>query len=168
MPSSASCSTRTYLAMCSTWPLSDSRAKRRSVAHSQLNARLDRELCNLGLAVANGGDVPTIVAEIRKRETRKAEIDRVLTRPVIDRDGLRQALEAKLEEWKRLLRSRPTHGQTALRTCSTGRSRSALRRVILCRGKRSPIRAACSAGSCSQSWRPQTSSTPSRRSITHC
>ncbi len=77
--------------------------------------RLDRELCNLGLAVANGGDVPTIVAEIRKRETRKAEIDRVLTRPVVDRDGLRRALEAKLEEWKRLLRSRPTHGQTVLR-----------------------------------------------------
>jgi hypothetical protein len=55
------------------------------------------------------------VAEIRKREARKAEIDRVLTRPVVDRDGLRRALEAKLEEWKRRLRSRPTHGQTVLR-----------------------------------------------------
>jgi hypothetical protein len=40
----------------------------------------------------------------------------VLTRPTIDRTGLKRALEAKLDEWKRLLRSPPTHGQTVLRT----------------------------------------------------
>jgi hypothetical protein len=82
--------------------------------------RLDRELGNLALAVAAGGDVPTIVAEIQKREKRKTEIDRILGRPVVDRDGLRRALDAKLSEWKRLLRSRPTHGQTVLRTLLDG------------------------------------------------
>lgn len=70
--------------------------------------------------MAAHGNVPTIVAEIRKREARKAEIERVLTRPAVDRDGLRRALEAKLTDWKRLLRSRPTHGQTVLRNLLDG------------------------------------------------
>src|SRR5712671_3953057 len=56
---------------------------------------------NLVLAVAHGGNVPTIVAEMEKREERKAEIDRVLRQPTVDRDGLHRALEAKLEVWKR-------------------------------------------------------------------
>jgi hypothetical protein len=34
------------------------------------------------------------------------------------------------------------------------RSRWVCRRVILCDGKRNPIRGECSAGSCPQSWRP--------------
>ena len=46
--------------------------------------------------------------------------ERVLTRPAVDRDGLRSALEAKLTEWKRLLRARPTHGQTVLRNLLDG------------------------------------------------
>jgi hypothetical protein len=78
--------------------------------------RLDRELANLAAAIASGGEVATLVSEIRTREARRAEIDRVLNCPTIDRAGLKRALDAKLDEWKRLLRSRPTHGQTVLRT----------------------------------------------------
>jgi hypothetical protein len=58
--------------------------------------------------------------EIRKREARKREIDRLLNRPTIDRAGLHRALEARLHEWKRLLRPRPTHGQTVLRALLDG------------------------------------------------
>lgn len=62
----------------------------------------------IAIAAAGGAEASTLVAEIKRRGKRKAEIDRVLTRPVVDRDGLRPALEAKLTGWKRLLRSRPT------------------------------------------------------------
>lgn len=60
------------------------------------------------------------MAEIKRREKRKAKIERAVNRPVVDRDGLRRALDAKLTEWKRLLRSRPTHGQTVLRNLLDG------------------------------------------------
>jgi hypothetical protein len=80
------------------------------------NGSIDRELTTLVAAIEAAGDAQVIVAEIKRLETRKAELDRVLNRPVIDRKELRKALDAKMAEWKRLLRSRPTHGQTVLRT----------------------------------------------------
>ena len=43
-----------------------------------------------------------------------------LRRPLINHDGLLQALHDKLADWKRLLRSRPVHGQTVLRTLLDG------------------------------------------------
>jgi site-specific DNA recombinase len=76
--------------------------------------RLERELENLAGAVAAGEDVQTLLAEMRKRETRKAQLDRDLARPSVDRDGIRKMAEGKLAEWKRLLRARPTYGQAVL------------------------------------------------------
>lgn len=83
--------------------------------------QLARELGNLiALAAAGSGESSTLIAEIKRREARKAEIERLLTRPAIDRDGLRRALDERIADWKRLLRSRPTHGQRVLRTLLDG------------------------------------------------
>lgn len=83
-------------------------------------AQLVKELQNLTAAVAAGGDVPTLIAEIKKREARKAELDRLLAKPAVDSDGLRKALEARVSDWKRLLRSQPTHGNAVLRNLLGG------------------------------------------------
>ena len=82
--------------------------------------RVTRELGNLSAAIAAGGEMQTLVAEIRTRESRKAEIERALQRSGIDRRGLRDALAARLADWKHLLRSRPMHGQTVLRMLLNG------------------------------------------------
>jgi site-specific DNA recombinase len=82
--------------------------------------RLERELGNLAAAVASGAAVATLVAEMRSRESRKREIERLVSRPTLDREGLRATLSEKLDDWKRLLRSRPTHGQCVLRTILDG------------------------------------------------
>jgi site-specific DNA recombinase len=82
--------------------------------------RLERELESLAGAVAAGEDVQTLLAEMRKRETRKAQLDRDLARPSVDRDGIRKMAEGKLAEWKRLLRARPTYGQAVLRDVIDG------------------------------------------------
>jgi site-specific DNA recombinase len=77
-------------------------------------AKLSRELSNLAAAVAAGVDPKTFVAEIKKREARAVEIDQEMTRPSVDREGIRRALEAKIEDWRALLRGSPTHGRTVL------------------------------------------------------
>lgn len=82
--------------------------------------RLVSELANLAAAVAAGGDVPTLIGEIRARETRKRDIDKQLERPSFDAEGLRAALRARLDNWRRLLRSRPTHGHRILQTLLDG------------------------------------------------
>ncbi len=82
--------------------------------------RLTREIGNLVDAMARGADGPSLVAELRSREGRKADLDRLLNRPTVTLDSLRTALAAKLADWKRLLRSRPTHGQTVLKTLLEG------------------------------------------------
>lgn len=64
--------------------------------------------------------MPSLVAELRARETRKVDIDRRLNSPTVALDGLRARLGEKLADWRRLLRSRPTHGQRVLRTLLDG------------------------------------------------
>ena len=77
-------------------------------------AKLNRELSNLGAAVAAGADVQTVLAEIKKREARKNEVERELSRPAVDRASIRRALETKIANWRVLLHSSPTHGRTTL------------------------------------------------------
>ena len=60
-------------------------------------------------------DAPTLIAEIRQREDRTADIDRALARPAINVASLRRDLEERLLEWKRLLRERPAQGQSRAR-----------------------------------------------------
>jgi site-specific DNA recombinase len=82
--------------------------------------RLAREIGHLVDALARGGDVPSLVAELRTRESRKADLDRRLIQPTVTRDALRERLAERLADWRRLLRSRPTHGQRVLRTLLEG------------------------------------------------
>jgi hypothetical protein len=82
--------------------------------------RLDRELANLAAAIAAGGELPVLVAEIQTRQSRRAELERVLDTPLLDERRLRASFEAKLRDWKRLLRDRPIHGQRVLRTLLDG------------------------------------------------
>jgi hypothetical protein len=81
---------------------------------------LTRELAHLSAAVAAGGGLPSLVAEIRKREARKLDLDRQLTRPKIDSVAIRRALERRVREWKAVLRSQPAQGQKILRTLLDG------------------------------------------------
>ena len=85
--------------------------------------KLTRELGNLAAAVAAGADVQTLIAEMKKREARKAEIERELARPSVDRDEIRRALDAQMAQWKTLLRGRPTHGRTVLGRLTGGEIR---------------------------------------------
>jgi hypothetical protein len=83
-------------------------------------AQLARELENLIAAVAGGGEMPTLVSEIRKREARKEEITRLLERPVLTERDLRAVFTSQLREWKQLLRDKPAHGQRVLRALLDG------------------------------------------------
>ncbi len=95
----------------------------RQTPHAGLEAerdRLAREIGHLVEALAGGGDVPSLVAELRAREARKADLDRRLARPTVTLEALRASLAEKLADWRRLLRSRPTHGQRVLKTLLDG------------------------------------------------
>ena len=99
------------------------RLQKQTTAPAELTIERDRiagELANLANAIAAGGDMPAIVAEMRSREARKRELDRVINRDAIDLSTLRATLEAKLADLKRLLRSRPTHGQRVLKSILDG------------------------------------------------
>jgi hypothetical protein len=84
----------------------------------QILDRVERELLNADLfGVVLDPAVQRLTREAPERcavTTERERLDREL-----GNSGLPSALGAKLTEWKRLLRSRPTHGQTVLRTCST-------------------------------------------------
>lgn len=69
--------------------------------------RIVRELSNLTAAIAAGGDIPTLVAEVRTREARRRELDRSIYRPTLASSDLKASLSAKLTDWRRLLHSRP-------------------------------------------------------------
>lgn len=79
-----------------------SQVANRKTPDAQLRAEraaIERELTNLAIAVAAGGDVPTLVAELKVREARKRELDRALSRPALSLSGLRASLEAILGDW---------------------------------------------------------------------
>lgn len=68
------------------------------VERELLNANLCGEVLNIAVErlTREAPKTGRLVAEIKRREKRKAEIERLLTRLAVDRDGLRWALEAKL------------------------------------------------------------------------
>jgi site-specific DNA recombinase len=76
-------------------------------AHLEERKRLALEVTNLTTAIAQGGDLPTLVAALRERDGRLRTLDKALARPVErpDRAVLRAALELRRGEWKDLLRS---------------------------------------------------------------
>jgi len=70
--------------------------------------RLAAEITNLTAAIAVGGDIPALVAELQKRDARLAVLDKQLAQPVDTpgRDVLRAALELRAGQWRDILRSR--------------------------------------------------------------
>ena len=86
------------------------RLARQSAVRAELiseRQRLERELANLAAAVATGGDVPHCSWNSGLREARKRDLEHLIGRPGTDLDRLRETLAAKLDDWRRLLRSRP-------------------------------------------------------------
>jgi len=91
-------------------------------------ADLDRQLAHLAAAIAEGGgDLSTVLAEIRTRERRRRDVLRALaTTDASNREqptegGIRAALTAMLAEWRALLRSHTEDGQRLVRRLIEGR-----------------------------------------------
>ena len=89
-------------------------------------AALDRELVNLTGLAAAGGDVPALVAGLRERQARRDAlvVERSSMRaddaPRVDREGLRAALAAKLDDWRAVL-AQPGGERRVLETMLDGR-----------------------------------------------
>ena len=90
--------------------------------------RLDEELARLGQAVANGGESTTLVAEVHKREARRAEIEAAMKMRSHQnfskwrsKTSVRKDLEGRIHDWRGLLRRRAAQGQQILRKLIDGR-----------------------------------------------
>lgn len=89
-------------------------------------ATCDRELANLALTAAGGGNVPAIVAAIQARQDRRVQLAAALvtlasrTVASIDRLGLRRALIAKAAELRAVLRRRTSDARGLLSTALDG------------------------------------------------
>ena len=68
--------------------------------------RLAREVENLTAAIANGGEMTTLLAALSSRDKRLAELRKELARPAAlpDRDVLKAALELRTADWRAVLR----------------------------------------------------------------
>lgn len=76
---------------------------------------LERQIANLTAAVKAGGDIPSIVEELKRTNARHADVRRRLEpREQHDREQLRLALEQRVAEWKSVLRSNPGQGRQVL------------------------------------------------------
>ena len=65
------------------------------------------EIANFNEAVAEGGDIPSLVASLEQRERQLAEVDTQLAlapREPPDRQELRSALTLRVNEWRDILR----------------------------------------------------------------
>jgi hypothetical protein len=75
-----------------------------------------------------GGDAASLVAAIKTRERRRAEVvsalgvqARVRRMTDVELVGLRQDLQTRLEDWRGLLRRQPVQGRQILRKLLVGR-----------------------------------------------
>jgi site-specific DNA recombinase len=77
---------------------------------------LDQESANLTAAVKRGGDIPTLVDELREATRRRSDINRRLApQEHLDRAELRAALEQRVEDWRQVLRKYPQQGRQVLK-----------------------------------------------------
>ena len=89
--------------------------------------QLDAELARLTEALAAGGELATVLSGIRTRETQRAQLQRAiedLTRPLgrlPDIRALRLQVEARVRDWRGLLRKHPEQGSQLLRRLIVGR-----------------------------------------------
>ena len=82
----------------------------------EVDARgLEREVFNLTSAIKAGGDIPSLVAELRATNARLVDLRRRLEpREADDREHLRTALEQRCTEWRSILRANPAQGRQVL------------------------------------------------------
>jgi hypothetical protein len=73
---------------------------------------LERQIGNLTTAVAQGGDIPSLVAELKITNGRLVDVRRRLEpREQHDREQLRAALDQRVEEWRQILRANPAQAR---------------------------------------------------------
>ena len=108
-------------------PTSERAEQRRETLVAE-QSRLEAELGRLTEAIVAGGDAATLVAAIRTREKRKAEVVSALAvlGHVRQMDAhqlaaLRADLKARLSDWRSLLRRQPIQGRQILRKLLVGR-----------------------------------------------
>ena len=75
-------------------------------ALSDERERLAREISNLTVAIATGGDIPALAKALSERDRALKAIDAKLARVVVlpDRDALKAALELRSADWRKVLR----------------------------------------------------------------
>jgi hypothetical protein len=88
-------------------------------------AAVEQELSNLATAVAAGGDVPSILAAIRSREAqRRVLLDQLAHHveiPDLDPASVLAELQARLTDWRELLRDDTPKGRGLLKQLIIGR-----------------------------------------------
>ena len=76
---------------------------------------LERQMENLTAAVKAGGDIPSLVVELKKTNARLVDIRRRLEpQEQHDREELRAALEQRVEEWRPILRKNASQARQVL------------------------------------------------------
>ena len=77
--------------------------------------RVAREVENLTQGIAEGGDIPALVALLKARDKRLKKLDQQLApHEHPDREVLRLALEQRVEDWRAILRSNPRQARMVL------------------------------------------------------
>jgi hypothetical protein len=85
------------------------------VALETERARLVREVENLTIGVAQGGDTPALVAMLKDRDKRLKQLDtQLVPREAPDREALRLALMQRVAEWRGILRANARQGRMVL------------------------------------------------------
>jgi hypothetical protein len=78
-------------------------------------ARLVREIENLTTGIASGGDIPQLVTALKDRDRRLKLLDaRLAPKEARDRETLRLALEQRVADWRKILRSNAKQGRMVL------------------------------------------------------
>ena len=100
---------------------------RRAALESE-RARLDQEIARLTEAVAEGGELPPLLAAMKVRDQRRsavlgelATLNRVAAMGAVELGQLQDVLMAQLADWQGLLRATPVQGRQILRKLIVGR-----------------------------------------------
>ena len=91
-------------------------------------AKVEAELSRLVTAVADGGNLSSLVAALRARETHREELRAQLaasrsapTLAALDLDAILPELRRRMNDWRRVLAEEPTQAREMLRTLLEGR-----------------------------------------------
>ena len=77
--------------------------------------QLDAQVANLTEAIKSGGDIPILVAELRKAHARLGIVrGQLQPAEAPDRHRLREALTLRVADWRDILRSNPAQGRRVL------------------------------------------------------